>query len=151
VNTHVGDRKDERPPVVLLVDDDPVVRDIIAWVIQSTGYTPVTADGAEGFRHLTELADRVALVLLDLTMHSLDGFRFRELQLAQPRLADVPTVVMSGRYVEHEERAKLGARDYVWKPIKISELRAVITEHARPLTALAGVASAAAAPAARTA
>jgi CheY-like chemotaxis protein len=139
MNLHGGDRKDERSPVVLLVDDDPVVRDIISWVIQSAGYTPMTADGAEGFRQLTEQVDRVALVLLDLTMHSLDGFRFREMQMAQPRLADVPTVVMSGRYVEHDERAKLGAKDYVWKPIKISDLRAVITEHARPLAAASAV------------
>ena len=79
---------------------------MLAWVIQGAGYTPVTAGGAEGFALLTELADRVALVLLDLTMHDMDGFRFRELQRAQSRLAEVPTVVMSGRPVLPEERRR---------------------------------------------
>ena len=124
---------DDQPPIVLLVDDEPPVRDVLAWVIQGTGFTPVTAGGAEGFQLLTELADRIALVLLDLTMHDMDGFRFRELQRAQSRLSDVPTLVMSGRPVLPEERAVLRANEYLWKPVRISELRALISEHARPL------------------
>jgi hypothetical protein len=72
------------------------VRDVLAWVIQGAGYAPVTAGGVEGFELLDELADRVALVILDLSMHGMDGFRFRELQRAEPRLADIPTIVMSG-------------------------------------------------------
>jgi len=128
-----GAAHDDLSPIVLLVDDEPPVRDVLAWVIQGAGFTPVTADGPEGFRLLTELADRIALVLLDLTMHDMDGFRFRELQRAQSRLADVPTLVMSGRPVLPEERVVLRANEYLWKPVRISELRALISEHARPL------------------
>lgn len=131
-----GDGHDQ-PPIVLLVDDEAPVRDVLSWVIQGAGFTPVTAGGAEGFTLLTQLADRVALVLLDLTMHDMDGFRFRELQRAQARLAEVPTVVMSGRPVLPEERVVLRANEYVWKPFRISELRALIIEHARPLPAAA--------------
>src|SRR5437868_5348424 len=115
VNIHGADPQDPQTPLVLLVDDDPVVHDVIAWVIQSTGYAPLTAGGSDGFRLLTEHADRIALVLLDLTMHDMDGFRFRELQLAQPRLAEVPTAIMSGRFVEDDERARLRAAHYAWK------------------------------------
>ena len=128
-----GETHDDKPPIVLLVDDEAPVRDVLAWVIQGAGYTPVTAGGAEGFTLLTELADRVALVLLDLTMHDMDGFKFRELQRAQSRLADVPTVVLSGRPVAPEERVALRATDYVCKPVRINELRALVAEHARPL------------------
>jgi CheY-like chemotaxis protein len=123
----------DQPPIVLLVDDEAAVRDVLSWVIQGAGFTPVGAGGAEGFKLLTQLADRVALVLLDLTMHDMNGFKFRELQRAQPRLADVPTVVMSGRPVLPEERTVLRANEYLWKPVRISELRALIVEHARPL------------------
>jgi DNA-binding response OmpR family regulator len=66
-------------------------------------------------------------------MHDMNGFKFRELQRAQPRLAAVPTVVMSGRDVLPEERSVLRANEYLWKPVRISELRALIIEHARPL------------------
>jgi|KBSMisStaDraftv2_1062788.scaffolds.fasta_scaffold1795958_1 DNA-binding response OmpR family regulator len=131
-----GETHDDTPPIVLLVDDDVPVRDVLAWVIQGAGFTPVTAGGAEGFALLTELADRVALVLLDLTMHDMDGFKFRELQRAQSRLAEVPTVVLSGRPVLPEERMVLRAADYVAKPVRIAELRALVSEHARPLPAL---------------
>jgi len=128
-----GEASGEQAPIVLLVDDEVAVRDVLAWVIQGAGYTPVTAGGIEGFELLTDLADRVALVILDLSMHGLDGFRFRELQRAQPRLADIPTIVMSGRPVLQEEKVRLRANEYVWKPARIAELRALISEHARPI------------------
>ena len=66
-------------------------------------------------------------------MHGLDGFRFRELQRAHPRLADIPTLVMSGRPVVPEEKMRLRANEYVWKPVRIAELRALVSEHARPI------------------
>ena len=128
-----GEAHGDQAPIVLLVDDEVAVRDVLSWVIQGAGYTPVTAAGVEGFELLTDLADRVALVILDLSMHGLDGFRFRELQRAQARLADIPTVIMSGRPVLQEEKVRLQANEYVWKPAKISELRALIAEHARPI------------------
>ena len=115
-----GESHADQPPIVLLVDDEAPVRDVLSWVIQGAGFTPVGAGGAEGFTLLTQHADRIALVLLDLTMHDMSGFKFRELQRAQPRLADVPTVVMSGRPVLPEERTTLRANEYVWKPVRIS-------------------------------
>ena len=136
INIHGEVHDDDQPPIVLLVDDEAAVRDVLSWVIQGAGYTPVAAGGREGFRLLTQLADRVALVLLDLSMHDMDGFKFRELQRAQPRLADVPTVVLSGRPVLPDERAALDASLYATKPVRIAELRAIITEHARVVASL---------------
>jgi len=128
-----GAAHDEQPPIVLLVDDEVAVRDVLSWVIHSTGYTPLTADATEGLRLLTEHVDQVALLILDLSMRGMDGFRFRELQRAQPRLADIPTIIMSGRPVLQEEKARLQAIEYIWKPARISELRSLISEHARPI------------------
>jgi CheY-like chemotaxis protein len=128
-----GEALDERAPIVLLVDDEVAVRDVLAWVIQGAGYDPLTAGATEGFALLAEHADRVALVILDLSMHDMDGFRFRELQRAQPRLADIPTLIMSGRPVLQEEKTRLRANEYIWKPARISELRSLISEHARPI------------------
>jgi CheY-like chemotaxis protein len=102
-------------------------------VIQGAGYSALTASGVEGFELLTEHANEVALVILDLSMRDLDGFRFRELQRAQPQLADIPTIIMSGRPVLQEEKVRLRANEYIWKPARIAELRALIAEHARPI------------------
>lgn len=128
-----GAALNQEAPVVLLVDDEVAVRDVLAWVIQGAGYTPMTAGGPEGFEMLTEHAERVALVILDLSMHGMDGFRFRDLQRAQPRLADIPTIIMSGRPVLQEEKTLLRANEYIWKPARIAELRSLIAEHARPI------------------
>ncbi len=119
------------PPLVLIVDDDVAVRDILTWVVQSAGFEAVAAAGADGYRQLTELAERTALVLLDLTMHDMDGFRFRELQLAQAPLATVPTIVLSGGLVSAGDRERLRASAYVQKPMRLSELRATILQQAR--------------------
>jgi CheY-like chemotaxis protein len=125
-DSHAGDA-----PLVLIVDDDVAVRDILAWVVQSAGYEAVAAAGADGYRQLTELAERTALVLLDLTMQDMDGFRFRELQLAQAPLATVPTIVLSGGLVSAGDRERLRASAYVQKPMRLSELRATILQQAR--------------------
>lgn len=128
-----GAALNEEAPIVLLVDDEVAVRDVLAWVIQGAGYSPMTAGGPEGFDLLSEHADRVALVILDLSMHGMDGFTFRDLQRAQPRLAGIPTIIMSGRPVLQEEKARLRANEYIWKPARITELRSFIAEHARPI------------------
>jgi DNA-binding response OmpR family regulator len=128
-----GTALDEQAPIVLLVDDEVAVRDVLAWIIHGAGFTPLTAGATEGLSLLAEHAERVALVILDLTMHDMDGFRFRELQRAQPRLADIPTLIMSGRPVLQEEKTLLRAKEYIWKPAPMAELRALITEHARPI------------------
>ena len=128
-----GDALDEHAPIVLLVDDEVAVRDVLAWVIQGAGYSPLTANGDDGFALLTEHADQVALVILDLSMHGMDGFRFRDLQRAQPQLADIPTIIMSGRPVLQDEKVRLRANEYVWKPARIAELRSLIAEHARAI------------------
>jgi CheY-like chemotaxis protein len=128
-----GTALDEQAPIVLLVDDEAAVRDVLAWIVHGAGYTPLTAGATEGISLLAQHAERVSLVILDLTMHDMDGFRFRELQRAQPRLADIPTIVMSGRPVLQEEKVRLRANEYVWKPARIAELRALISEHARPI------------------
>jgi len=130
-DTRPADPHRGHTPVVLIVDDDVAVRDILAWVVQSAGYEAVAAAGADGYRRLTELAERTALVLLDLTMHGMDGFRFRELQLAEASLATVPTIVLSGGLVSAADRDRLRASAYVQKPMRLSELRATMLEQAR--------------------
>ena len=132
VNIHGADPI-EQAPIVLLVDDEVAVRDVLSWVIQGAGFTPITAGGPEGFEILGKHAEQVALVILDLSMHGMDGFRFRDLQRAHPRLADIPTLIMSGRPVLQEEKTRLRANEYVWKPARIAELRSLIAEHARPI------------------
>ena len=126
-------------PLVLIVDDDDGVRAILARAVQLAGYTPVEAiSGDDGYKRVTELADRVALVILDITMAGLDGFGFRRLQLDDSRVADIPTMVLTGGELDITEFMALGLHIWVQKPISIDYIVSAIQQYARDVGGAAG-------------
>jgi CheY-like chemotaxis protein len=67
---------------VLVVDDNPDTRDAVVTLLQISGYRAVGApDGRDALAYLKGLGDP-SLILLDLRMPVMDGWRFREAQLA---------------------------------------------------------------------
>jgi CheY-like chemotaxis protein len=116
---------------VLLVEDDPDVRETIAEILDDEGYTVVTAcDGGEG---LTQLRDglRPAVIVLDLMMAGMDGFEFRAAQRAEPQLAGIPVVVLTADRQVEEKIEELAVDAYLRKPTRLAELLAVIARVAR--------------------
>ena len=106
---------------ILTIDDDLAVRaTIVAW-IEDSGYTPLqAASGVEGLELLAE--KKPDLILLDLRMPVMDGLTFLERKNA---LADeTPVIVVSGRAdLQDAIRAfRLGAWDYITKPIERFDL-----------------------------
>jgi CheY-like chemotaxis protein len=107
---------------VLIVEDDPDVREMLATLLATEGFHVVGAeDGLEALHLLRIVRHRApevpCLILLDLTMPRLGGHEFRRVQLGDPTVASVPVAVMSGA-VDIEERAQaLGAVATVAKPI----------------------------------
>jgi len=110
---------------ILVVDDDPDIRDALTMVLESTGYNVVTAqDGLEGLTVLK--AEKPDLMILDLLMPKMDGFAVCK-ELKDPRwskFADVPVLVLSSvreeasrRRYELETGVEIGVDDYVEKPI----------------------------------
>lgn len=83
-------------PAVLVVEDDPSVRGLLDTLLSSEGYRVATAsDGTAGLREAA--AHRPAVILLDLVMPDLGGLRVLESMRADPQLAGVPVVVLTGR------------------------------------------------------
>jgi CheY-like chemotaxis protein len=102
---------------VLVVDDERAIRELFQRILLFEGFDVVLASGgAEGLR-LLGTDPRIALVLLDLDMPAVDGRRFRMEQCGDPRLADVPTVIVTGTMLTPEVRAELQATDYLSKPV----------------------------------
>ncbi len=110
------------PGNILIVEDDPDVREMLATLLSTEGFHVVGAeDGLEALHLLRIVRHRApevpCLILLDLTMPRLGGHEFRRVQLGDPTVASVPVAVMSGA-VDIEERAQaLGAVATVAKPI----------------------------------
>ncbi|HEX3407050.1 MAG TPA: response regulator, partial [Caulobacteraceae bacterium] len=107
---------------VLVVDDDPGIRDVVAEFLQRHGYHVETAaDGKEMDRALARGA--VDLVVLDVMLPGEDGLAICR-KLARP---DGPAIIMLSAMGEETDRIvglELGADDYVPKPCNPRELLA---------------------------
>jgi CheY-like chemotaxis protein len=80
---------------ILVVDDDPAIRDSLAQVLQSSGYDVTTA--TNGFDALLQLKRRLpAIVLSDLNMPEMSGFEF--LSVVRRRFPQISVIAMSGAY-----------------------------------------------------
>jgi CheY-like chemotaxis protein len=113
-------------PVVLYVEDDPGVRDSIRKTLQRSGYACL---GASEPRQALELLRirRPALLMTDIRMPDLDGLSFLQSVRADPALATLPTIVLSG-YVAPgiPERVAALSAHLLRKPVERSELLAEI-------------------------
>ena len=120
------------PPKVLIVDDDASIRGLLAEVVKREGRTPVlAASGLEGYASLTALGPRISMVLLDLSMPEMDGFAFRDLQLEDPDLAEIPTVVLTGHSLTAEQLSFMRPAAVLFKPAPLADIRAVIRQFAQ--------------------
>lgn len=110
-------------PDVLVVDDEPQVREIVATYLERDGFRVRTA--ANGAEALAELAIRRAdLVILDLMLPGIDGLAV--LKKLRESGDQVPVIVLSAKGRESERVAglELGADDYVAKPASPREVAA---------------------------
>ena len=113
------------PEKILVVDDDPDMRDAITIILESRGYQIVTAqDGVEALANLK--AERPDMMMLDLLMPKMDGFAvLKELQDARwAKYREIPILILSSvreeasrRRYELETVLTLEVDDYVEKPI----------------------------------
>ncbi len=105
---------------ILLVEDDPSIREVTALGLRAAGFTVTTAaDGVEGLERWR--ADRPDLVLLDIMLPRLDGL---EVCRAIRRESTTPIVMLTARgdTIDVVVGLESGADDYVRKPFEMPEL-----------------------------
>jgi DNA-binding response OmpR family regulator len=111
-------------PKILIVDDDPPTRETLTTLLSDGSYELVTAtNGTEALTIASELLPD--LILLDVMMPVVDGFEVCRRLRADPRLAEVPIIMLTAL----DDRAsrlrglEAGADDFLNKPFDGSELR----------------------------
>ena len=105
---------------VLVVDDDPDIRQIVSWALEDEGYAVQTAtngrDALEAVRRQSPDA-----IVLDLNMPVMDGWSFIHAHRADPTCSDVPIILMSaGQRIAQAQ--DLGAAAFVTKPFDVGVL-----------------------------
>ena len=115
---------------ILVVDDNECIRDLLYLYLSDTGYLVLTAkDAIVADRFLRE--HRVDLLLADIEMPLMDGLALVQALREDSAFSSLPVVFVTS-HAGYERRAKeLGAVAYLTKPVRTSELFAVVAQHVR--------------------
>ncbi|MCX6362725.1 MAG: response regulator [Actinobacteria bacterium] len=115
---------------ILVVDDEPDIRRLVAQALEVTGYDVQTAaNGAEALRAASLFIPD--LVLLDIMMPDMDGFAVYERLRAKPVDLRSPIIFLTARREINDKLLgfEKGAADYITKPFHIKELLARVKVH----------------------
>lgn len=114
-----------QPPIVLMIDDEPVARESIEALLLREGYDLQFAEeGKEGIRKAIELLPD--LILLDVMMPEMDGYEVCEKLRANPKITHIPIIMITSLNDKQSLTRGLnaGADEFLSKPIGGLELRA---------------------------
>lgn len=110
---------------ILLVDDDLFVRKVVESMLRRAGYTvSVAVDGRDALaKAQRETPD---LVICDVNMPRMNGFEFIKQFSGDARFAYVPVIYLTSRRQEQRTGIRLGATDYLLKPVEEDVLLEVV-------------------------
>jgi two-component system chemotaxis response regulator CheY len=115
---------------VLVVDDEPIVRQALAEIVISAGFPVVEASDGDVAIDLLRAGLSPALILIDLAMQRMDARAFRIEQLKDPALRKIATVVLTGSIVDPEALGReLGGVRVMAKPVDCDEIVAILRRH----------------------
>lgn len=110
---------------VLVVDDQPDVRETLCDLLIIAGYCPVPA--ADGLEALEQIArERPALITLDLKMPRMSGWELLEVLRADLQLAVIPVIIVAGRSAEEAGIAPSEVAGYFVKPLDFDPFLATV-------------------------
>jgi CheY-like chemotaxis protein len=115
---------------ILVIEDDRYIRETVTELLESEGYDVSVAinghDALEQLRRSSKLDRLPSLIVLDLMMPVKDGFAFREEQVKDPILSQIPVIVMSADEPAIEKMKRVADIEYLKKPIELDELLGVV-------------------------
>ncbi len=110
--------------IVMVVEDEPAIREMLSEILESDGYQVRTArNGRDALSQLRRGNPLPDVILLDVTMPVMDGITFRQTQLRDPELCDIPVIIASAIAPVHS----LPGTRQLQKPFGIDELLQAVT------------------------
>jgi CheY-like chemotaxis protein len=116
---------------VLVVEDDEAIADGLASLLEDAGHSAICVP--DGRRALEELrkGGETCVILLDITMPVMSGWRFRAEQLRDPALAAIPVIVCTADAQAEEKAREIGAAGWLRKPLDPERLLEAVGRHCR--------------------
>jgi twitching motility two-component system response regulator PilG len=120
----------------MVVDDSPTVRKLVSLTLERRGYRVISAfDGVAAIKELG--SNRPDLILLDINMPRLDGYRLCKLIKKHEATQSIPVVMLSGKDGMFDKlRGRLvGCSDYITKPFEADALTVKVAKYLAPAVA----------------
>ena len=118
---------DPRP--IAVVDDDTDLRETLGELLDEEGYEARLFENGRTALDFLRGGGRPKLILLDLMMPEMNGWQFREEQLKDAALKDIPVVVMTAS--RGFDGHVIAAQEILYKPIGLGELMDAVERNAR--------------------
>ncbi len=114
-------------PAILIIENEVSNRILIERVLSTRGYRCISASNGQEALNILDY-ERVDLILTDLSMPVLDGYRTTQLIRERPALANVPIVAVTAYALSDENEAamQIGCNEYLTKPFKPRQLLEVV-------------------------
>jgi CheY-like chemotaxis protein len=114
---------------ILIVEDDADLRDMMAQLLLLEGFSAqAVGNGREALDYLRE-GDPPDLILLDLMMPVMDGWEFRRAQRRDPKVANVPVIVLSA--LDQSRVGDVGEVAFLKKPLDFDRLLDLVRKYCR--------------------
>ena len=115
--------------LLLVVDDDPGIRDSLADLLHDEGYVVMTAvNGQDALTRLRASDSLPCVILLDLMMPVMSGPEFYHEMRNDPALADIPVVVISADGNARLKAQSMGG-ELIAKPVRIETVITAVENH----------------------
>jgi signal transduction histidine kinase/CheY-like chemotaxis protein len=122
-----GESVNSHRPIILIVDDDPAVRDVMSRSLVKEGYDPrVAADGKTGLEMARAI--KPSIIILDIMMPGMDGWAVLSALKSDAELQSIP-VILATMIEDKQMGFALGAQEYLTKPVDRESLVSVLRKY----------------------
>ncbi|MCF6201004.1 MAG: response regulator [Hydrogenimonas sp.] len=113
---------------VLVVDDDMINRKLMAAMLKKSQLIDEIIEASDGQEAITLLRDLndIDIVLLDIIMPIMDGIAVLQIMNSDPKLQNIPVIVLTTDETKKTEALNSGANDFIAKPVRENDIMSKI-------------------------
>ena len=112
----------KKPQLVLIVDDQEINRDVLGMILEDDYDILYASNGREALQMIEEYRDSLSVVLLDLIMPEMDGFKVLDCVRNDELLKTIPIIVLTAERNAELKALEMGAADFITKPFDMHEV-----------------------------